>query len=433
MATSDPGPSPDTHYTRTGVSGGPRAFAEGVITTDVAIVGGGLAGLSLARNLAAVGKAPVLLEAKSIAFGASGRNGGFVTPGYACDHRAIERKVGTDAAAELFRLSLDGVDAVRARAESFDPREQVGLTDGILSVRRLPGEDALRRHRDWLGGFGYETEYLDAKEVRARTCSPKYFDALRSDRAFHIHPLNYARALAREAQSLGAEIYEDSPALGLHRTTDGHVITTPDARIHAAQVVITTGGYTGHLLPALKHAYVPVATYVMATEPAPDLLSTAIRTSDGISDNRRANNYYRLVEARSRLLWGGAITVRDRDPAAITRYLRQELVETYPQLQGLGVEVSWSGWMSYARHRMPQIGQWSPGLWYATAFGGHGLNTTALAAQLIGEAITDGSDRWRLFAPWGLPWTGGPVGRVAAQATYRWLQWRDRQQEAAAR
>lgn len=425
-------PYPDTQYARTLAQSAQRPNAQGQITTDILIIGGGLAGLTLARELAAAGKSPVLIEAKSVAFGASGRNGGFVSPGYACAHSAIEKRAGSETANALFQLSLDAVDYVRARAESYGKDSGINLHNGIMSVRRLPGGEDLRRTQEWYAKFGYETEYLDRNEVRARANSEKYFEALRTDRAFHIHPLNYARALAQDAEKLGAQIFENSPAENLAQTVDGYAVKTPQASIKAEQVVVTTGGYTDHLIPKLRRAYVPVATYVMASEAAPDLISQAIKTRDAIGDNRRAGDYYRLIEDGNRLLWGGAITVRDRDPEGVTAYLRHGLVDTYPQLKDLQFDMSWSGWMSYARHQMPQVGQLSPGLWYATAFGGHGLNTTAAAARVVAEGLTDQSDRWKLFAPWGLEWTGGPIGRLAAQATYWWLQWQDRRQEARA-
>jgi glycine/D-amino acid oxidase-like deaminating enzyme len=108
------------------------------------------------------------------------------------------------------------------------------------------------------------------------------------------------------------------------------------------------------------------------------------------------------------------------------------MVSTYPQLDGLRVEVAWSGLMSYARHLMPQVGRLAPGVWHATAFGGHGMNTTAIGALVIAEAIAGQSDRYRFFEPFGLDWNGGPAGHAAVQLTYWWLQAQDRWRERRA-
>jgi glycine/D-amino acid oxidase-like deaminating enzyme len=195
-------------------------------------------------------------------------------------------------------------------------------------------------------------------------------------------------------------------------------VRTANATIDAEHVLFTTGGYTGKVFSPLRRAFLPISTYVLLTEAAPDLIGTAIRTQAGVGDDRRASDYYRLVENGSRLLWGGRITTRTSDPRDIAQLLRREMVTTYPQLSDLKVEIAWSGLMSYARHLMPQIGRFQPGIWYCTAFGGHGMNTTAIGGTVIAEAINRDSDRSKLFEPFGLPWNGGVLGTAAAQLTY---------------
>jgi gamma-glutamylputrescine oxidase len=171
----------------------------------------------------------------------------------------------------------------------------------------------------------------------------------------------------------------------------------------------------------------------MLTEHAPERVQSAIRTSAAILDDRRAGDYYRLVDNGSRILWGGRITTRRTDPRDIAALLRREMVKTYPQLADLKVEVAWSGLMAYARHLMPQIGQLKPGVWYCTAFGGHGMNTTAIGGTVIAEGITGASDLYRLFAPFDLAWNGGILGQAAAQLTYWAYQASDRAKEFRSR
>ena len=106
------------------------------------------------------------------------------------------------------------------------------------------------------------------------------------------------------------------------------------------------------------------------------------------------------------------------------------MADTYPQLPGSRTKLAWSGLMSYARHLMPQIGEVEPGVWHCTAFGGHGLNTTAIGGKLVAEAILGQSDRYRLFAPFGLVWTGGLCwscrGAADLLETIRhWSWWRE--------
>jgi gamma-glutamylputrescine oxidase len=260
--------------------------------------------------------------------------------------------------------------------------------------------------------------YLAQDEVRTLFKSPKYHEAVLDEDAFHFHPLNYARALAREAVRQGASIYEHSAVVSADIDGVRKQIRTQDAMVEAGQVLFATGGYTGHVVPALRRSFLPIATYVLLTQEAPDLVRDAIRTTAAILDDRRAGDYYRVVDEGRRILWGGRITTRTSDPRDIAAMLRHEMVTTYPQLEPLKVEIAWSGLMSYARHLMPQIGLLQPGVWHCTAFGGHGMNTTALGGTVIAEGMTGESDRYRLFAPFGLSWNGGIVGRAAAQLTY---------------
>jgi glycine/D-amino acid oxidase-like deaminating enzyme len=408
----------DTYYRRTLATQESYAPAEGTLKTDICIVGGGLAGLTAALELARAGRSVLLLEAERVAWGASGRNGGFVSPGYATSLAAIERQVGRDQADELYRLTMEGVEIVRGNIESLAITE-AAPSPGIMKVVRYDGGAGLQAVRDTQEKrFGRKLRYLGRDETRALLNSPKYHASLTADDSFHFHPLNYARALAREIVRLGGRIHEGSPVTSSE--LDGAIkrLKTAKATIEADQVLFTTGGYTGAVLPALRRAYIPIATYVLLTEAAPDLIRQAIRIGTGVGDDRRAGDYYRTVEGGSRILWGGRITTRTTEPGDVAAILRHEMVTTYPQLAELKIETAWSGLMSYARHLMPQIGQYRPGVWYCTAFGGHGMNTTAIGGTVIAEAITGASDRYKLFAPFGLVWNGGPFGRAAVQLTY---------------
>lgn len=408
----------DTYYRRTLATEESYAPAEGTLKTDICIVGGGLAGLTAALDLARAGRSVLLLEAQRVAWGASGRNGGFVSPGYATSLAAIERQTGREQADELYRLTMEGVEIVRGNIQSLAITE-AAPSPGIMKVVRYDGGAGLQAVRDTQEKrFGRKLRYLGRDETRALLNSPKYHASLTADDSFHFHPLNYARALAREIVRLGGRIHEGSPVTSCE--LDGAVkqLKTAKATIEADQVLFTTGGYTGDVLPALRRAYIPIATYVLLTEAAPDLIRQAIRIGTGVGDDRRAGDYYRTVEGGSRILWGGRITTRTTEPRDVAAILRHEMVTTYPQLAELKVEAAWSGLMSYARHLMPQIGQYRPGVWYCTAFGGHGMNTTAIGGTVIAEAIRGASDRYKLFAPFGLVWNGGPFGTAAVQMTY---------------
>ncbi|MCG7391586.1 FAD-binding oxidoreductase [Microvirga sp. ACRRW] len=408
----------ETYYRRAlGPDAIQRPALEEVVKVDVCVVGGGLAGLTTALELARNGRKVCVLEANRVAWGASGRNGGFVSPGWAARYKNIQRMAGMEHAKELHRLSIEGAEVVRKNVQAL--AAEAKPTPGILGAVRYEATDGLKAHRDWLEKeFNYKVEFKSRDEVQQLLVSPRYYQALLDPNAFHFNPLIYARALAAEIERLGGKIYEGSAVLSTEMDGATKVARTEHGSVSAEHLVIASGGYTGNLVPQLKHSYLPIATYVMLTKPNRELIASAIRTEHAIGDDRRAGDYYRLVDGGERILWGGKITTKTTEPRLLGRLLHKTMVSTYPQLKDLDVEIVWSGLMSYARHMMPQIGRLQPGVWYCTAFGGHGLNTTAIGGRVIAEAILGESDRYKLFAPFGLAWNGWIAGRAAAQLTY---------------
>lgn len=408
----------DSYYTRTLASTTERRALAGRHAADVCIVGGGLAGLTTALELRRRGLSVVLLEAHAVGWGASGRNGGFVSAGFARSLSSIEAAVGTDAARELYRMSIEGVGIVEANIRDHGIAEARPVR-GIFKVIRYDDAAGLQAHRARLiREFGHMLDYWPTARVRETLRSQRYHQALLDNDAFHIHPLNYVRGLASAIDRQGGQIHDRSPVVALDLAGPEKIVRTAAGEVRARHVVMACGGYTGTLIPRLRRSHLPIATYVLATEPARERLAEVIRTRAAALDDRRAGDYYRLVDDGARLLWGGRITTRTSEPRQLATLLRRTMIDTYPQLADLRVELAWSGLMSYARHLMPQIGQLQDGVWYCMGFGGHGLNTTAIGGRVIAEAIAGDGDRIRHFAPFGLAWNGGPFGVAAAQLTY---------------
>jgi glycine/D-amino acid oxidase-like deaminating enzyme len=420
----------DTFYAATAVPYAPRPRLMQDVDTRVCVVGGGFAGLWTARALARRGYDVAVIEGGTIAGQASGRNGGFVSAGYAESLPRIIERVGLDHAKALYALSRHGMEIVSSVLAEGIPG--VDPAPGRLNVLRHDDEESLRRQAELLGEhFGHEMLVWPTERVRETLKTDRYYQALHDADAFTVHPLNLALALAAEIERHGGRIYERTVATGADLEGVLKWVATEHGRVRAQDVVFCGSAFIGDGFPSLARTILPVASHICVTAPVGDRLKETIRYTGGITDMRRAGDYYRVIG--DRLLWGGRISTRTRESRRLKRRLARDIARVYPALKDISIEYAWSGVMGYAIHRMPQIGMLRPGAWVASAFGGHGLNAAAMAGELISNAIIDHDDRWRLFVPFGLVWAGGAWGRRTTQFIYWSAQLRDRFEEARSR
>ena len=423
-------PFPQSYYAATKSEAPERASLTRTIEADACVIGGGLAGLATALELQRRGRNTVLLEANRVGWGASGRNGGFVSAGYSETLAAIIAKSGLKDAQELYKLSRQGASRVRQNIAAW-PDCDIGPVEGRLSVLRFDGSAKLLARRDRLErDFDHALSYWPTERVRAALRTKRYYQGLQDPEGFHIHPLNYVLGLAREAERVGVRIYEGARAASIERSGAGHLVHSGRGRVVVRDLVFCTSAYERGLFRPLARALVPIATYMIASRALNEEERQAISLPYAISDQRRAGDYYRLY--RGRLLWGGRITTRRAEPKALGALLTRDLTRVYPSLGGLQLAYAWSGLMGYARHKMPLIGPLGEGLWVASGFGGHGLNTTTVAGELIAAAIVEKDDRWKLFQPYPCQTAGGIIGQAAVQMTYWAMQLRDWRDERGA-
>jgi gamma-glutamylputrescine oxidase len=419
-------------YTATMVPAPERGPLTFDLDVDVCVIGGGLAGLTTAREIARRGWSVAVLETRRIAWNASGRNDGFVLPGFAESMDKVVSRVGLDHAKALWALSEMGLKYVSTTiGEARMPG--VAPIAGWLKVSKVDnGDEVLAAVRLYGQELGADIEGWPTERVREVLKTNHYFHAMHWPRAFHIHPLNYALGLADAAEAAGARIFENSPALSIDVEGVRKRIVTPSARVRAGHIVLACNVHLGSLVPRIVGTLVPIWSYVITTAPLGPRLAEAIAYRGAVTDTDLANNHYRIVGG-DRLLWSGHSTTWEADPRRFVRRLQADIAAVYPRLGEVAVEHVWSGVLGNALHRMPQIGELSPGLWLASAFGGHGLNTTAMAGNILAQAIVEGDDTWRLFAPFELVWAGGRLGRAAMQVYYWWFNARERFEARAAR
>jgi gamma-glutamylputrescine oxidase len=402
-----------------------RRALQGRIESEVCVVGAGFAGLATALGLIERGvKDVVVLDAEQVGFGASGRNGGFVFGGYSLDSADLLAQLGPERARVIYALTRQAVALIRQRIAQH-AIDCDAVDGGALLANWFTDEAILRRQQRLMAEhFGVEWEFIAKPQLAQWVDSARYSAALLERDGFHFDPLKYALGVAAAIEAGGGAIFERSRVVTVEPHPAGLRVSTATGAVQARHVVIAGGGYLARLAPALERAMLPIATYVMVTEPLGDALTRLIPSRAAIYDTRFAFDYYRRLDD-SRLLWGGRISVRERRPDDIARFLKRDMVKVFPDLRDARVECAWSGLMSYARHKMPQIGRLASGAWYALGFGGHGVAPTTAAGELLADAISGAQPLPAEFQRFGLAPTFGPAGLAAAQLSYTCAQLKD--------
>ncbi len=419
------------YYTDTLKSEGDYQPLSGPAETETLIIGGGLAGLSVAASLAERGdKSFILLEAGRIAYNASGRNGGQVLPGFSLDGMTLTKKVGLAAAQRLFAATLDAQRLIKRRvAEHVMP---ISLPSGFVQLAWWDKPLELHEYVVFHNRH-YGTDYVvwDKARTRQDFGSEKFQGAIFSAACgFQLHPLQYAQGLASAITRAGGALHERSAVLRLQRDANGYNAETADGSVRCRRVILAGNTALAQCLsPRLHRAVLPLQTFMGVTRPLRDGELEAIKSSHCAYDMRGMMSYFRIVEdaENKRLLFG--CEVRTKVPTDIGGIVRQEIAKLFPQLAGVELGRSWSGAIGYGRDYMPMIGQMAPDLYFSTGHGGQGLATTALGGEAIANAIGGDDTMLALFAPFRLrPVNFWPVRNIIVPT----ILWQTRRADAGA-
>ena len=376
---------------------------------DVCVIGGGYTGLSCALHLAERGYRTLLLEARRIGNGASGRNGGQLGSGHRRDQSTLERELGEEQAQLLWSLA----EEAKALARDLIARHRIecDLKPGIAIAAHRPRHfRALVREADHLRSrYGYDQiDVLDRAALLSEVASEDFHGGLMDRGAGHLHPLDYARGLARAAAETGVDIREETPVTGLAPGSPYTVQAGPHA-VTADAVVLACNGYLDALDPGFGNRAMPIDNFILATEPLGAARARALIPRDvAVVDTRFVVNYFRL-SADGRLLFGGGETTSSRLPADPGPLVRRCMLRIFPQLADVRIDHAWGGTLAITRTRMPSIGRLQDGLYYGQGYSGHGVALATLGGALIAEAISGTLERFDVFAR--LPQPPFPGGR----------------------
>jgi glycine/D-amino acid oxidase-like deaminating enzyme len=360
-------------------------------TADVVVIGGGYAGINAARELARRGVGVSLLEAHTLGWGASTRNGGIVHPGYKWGPRALIDRYGAGTGRALYRETLDGYETVKRliaeEAIECDFRE-VGHLELAYAPSHVPG---LEHERESLASVGVESTVLPRDRLREEIGSDAYYGALVVPGSGLLHPGRYFAGLVGAADRAGADLHEGVRARTIRRQADGRfVVETERGAILARDVFVATNGYTDGVVPTLRRRIIPIGSYIIATKPLPEDLALDVSPKGRAFFDTKNFLYYWHISADRRMVFGGRASMMPTSIEHTAAILQRGLLEVHPQLAGQRIDYAWGGNVGFTFDRMPHVGRTSDGVAYAMGCCGTGVALMTHLGTKVGEWLAGG-------------------------------------------
>lgn len=421
------GEYPPSWYAATATPSDPHPTLKGAHKADVCVIGAGYTGLSAALHLAKAGRRVILLDAQRVGFGASGRNGGQLGSGQRVEQDGLEKMLGADHAATLWKMGEDAKALVKdlVAEHQIDCHLKSGVAWTASSDRDVRH---LHDYADHLRSrYGYDQiETLDHAALQDVCPSPDYKGGILDMGAAHLHPLNLALGLARAAKAASVEIYERS---AVHHIEEGAQVTvqTDGGHVTADHVVLACNGYLGGLNRKVAARVMPINNFIAATEPLGDRINEVLPRDVAIADSRFVVNYFRLSHD-GRLLFGGGESYGYRFPSDIAAKVRAPMSVVFPQLKDIRIDYAWGGTLAITLKRLPYLARVSKNILSASGYSGHGVGTATHAGQLMARAIQGDGDGFDTMAAIPTqPFPGGSALRTPLLAlAMSWYSLRDK-------
>ncbi|MEQ9886586.1 NAD(P)/FAD-dependent oxidoreductase [Pectobacterium zantedeschiae] len=375
---------------------------ENDIDVDVVIIGGGFSGIHTAMELAEQGVTSVaVLEARYLGFGGSGRNGGQVMAGIGHDLDAIKKDVGEEGIKAVLALSELGPQIMRERIQRYqiDADFHSGYT--YLGFNRRQSA-TLREWEKLFNSLGGQDEirYVEGDDLKKLIGSDAYHSGLLHMGGGHVHSLNLLLGEAKAISEIyGVKIFEHSPALEVVYGKKIHV-RTAKGTITANKLVWACDSFMNKLEPELNNSVINTYAFQLMTEPLSDELIHRISPIRGAySDIRPIIDYYRVTK-ENRLLFGSATPLLEYIPKDMKAWNRKLMLNIFPYLEDVKIDLAWGGPMASTTNLFPQIGTLTdkPNAFFVQGYCGFGVTPSQIICKILAEGILGGSERYTLLS-----------------------------------
>ena len=360
-------------------------------SVDVVVVGGGYAGLSTARQLARRGVGVTVLEAETLGFGASTRNGGIVHPGYKWGPRQLVRKHGKELGRALYQDTLDGYETIKGLIadEAIDCEfREVGYVELAFAQSHVKG---LGQVRASLAEMGEASLVVPREKLHDEIGSDAYYGGLVVPGSGLLHPGRYLAGVAAAADRAGADLHEGIRATSIRRQGDRRfVVETERGAIHARDVVVATNGYTDGVEPSLRRRVIPIGSSIIATEPLPEDVARELSPNGRAFFDTKNFLYYWHVSADRRMVFGGRASFLPASRERMAAILYRGMLEVHPQLEGRRIEYAWGGNVGFTFDRMPHAGKTKDGVTYLLGCCGTGVALMTHLGTRVGAWLAGG-------------------------------------------
>ena len=362
------------------------------LQADVLVVGGGYTGLSSALHLAEQGVSVVLLEAKSIGFGGSGRNAGLVNAGVWQNPEHVNKELG-EAAGERFNLALRDSPAL-----VFELVKRFGMScdaqqSGTVNIAHKKSDMVYLEARcRQMQALGATVELIDGAQAEAISASPVYrHGGILDPNAGTIHPLNYVRELAKAALDQGARLFQESAIESLSRHNDHWLATTSRGAVSAGQVIIATNAYADKNSEKVSASTLPVFIFQCATEPlAEDIAASIIPQRHGLWDTQTLMTSSRL-DSSGRLVMSGAGRLQGLQRAVRQNWMTRTRDRLFPQAEGSSWEYQWSGQIGVTASKILRVQLLAPGVFAPSGYNGRGIGPGTVIGKHLADTIVSGN------------------------------------------